>query len=994
MARSVNPQRDRAASADRAGRRLWRGLEELADAPDFRQMLEREFPALTAVNPTLGRREALKLMGASFALAGLAGCDGEPDEHAIPYVEAPEFIVPGEAKHYATATVMGGYAQPVIGETHVGRPTKLEGNPEHPASLGATDAFTQAAVLGLYDPERSRSPRYLGRAASWNSLESALVSAAARLDATGGAGFRLLTGASTSPTLARQIDEMMRAWPKARWHMFEPVSQDLRLEATRLAFGRPLDRHLRLDEAAVVVALDDDLLGPGPFQTHHGRMWAARRMAFQEGEAESRLLVAEPTPSLTGVRAGRRHSVRPERIGGILAAIAAELGVGAAPTALPDADRAFAAEAAEGLDRHRGRGLLTVGAEYATEAQALALAVNERLGNLGRTIVFTEPVRALPPDGARSLEVLAEDMAEGRVSALAILDANPVYTTPAGIDFGALMDRVEFKVHAGMHFNETAAHADWHLPLLHELDSWSDARAVNGLATVIQPLVRPFFGGRSRHVAMELLRGNLNTADYDIVRRTWAEAFGDTFEERWAEALLRGFVADSAPAVVETGEVRPVSAAEPAEAPEGLTAVFRPDPCVWDGSFTTNAWLQETPKPLTKVTWDNVVMVAPALADELGLENGNAVEVEVAGRHVTGPVWAMPGQDRHTVALFLGYGRGFAGEIAEGLGYDAYQVRPAERPWQASGVRLRPAGFDWALANTQLHFAMEGFDFVRTVTPEELHGPDPRQKEEVSRHGEQKRPPTLYPHYEYESPSWGMSIDLDLCIGCNACVVACVAENNIPVVGKEQVGMGREMHWLRVDRYYEGDAHDPSMYFQPVPCMHCEKAPCEMGCPVNATVHSPDGLNLQIYNRCIGTRTCSSYCPYKVRRFNWYDYTNDEPEPVHAVRNPEVTVRSRGVMEKCTYCIQRISTARIEAKTEERPIRDGEVMTACQQACPTQAIVFGDISDPDTKVSRRKASERDYSLLEEVNTWPRTTYLSRVERPHEPQKRGKEKKKA
>lgn len=964
--------------AGRRGRSLWRGLDEIADPPELRRRIEAEFPSL-ASRFDITRREILKLLGAPLALAGLGGCKAEADQRAVPYVEAPEFMIPGRPEYYATAVIMAGHAQPVLGKTHVGRPIKLEGNPDHPASLGATDPFTQAALLGLYDPDRSQAPRHLDRPVAWSDFDAAMVALAAQLHAREGEGFRLLTGATTSPTLARQIAEMNRRLPQARWHSFNPAGEELRLEAARLVFGRPLERHLALDAAEMTVAFDDDILGPGPRQTHHARMWSARRLAFQNGEGACLLHVAEGAPSITGVRAAERLIASPLRTGPLVQALAAAFGLGPPPAALSECEQAWTERTAERLAHHRGRSIVTVGAQYAPEIQALALRINDRLGNLGRTIRFTEPLQPISPDGRRSLEALAEDMQAGRVTTLAMIGVNPVYTAPADLGFADLMSRVELAVHAGLHRDETAALSHWHLPLQHDLESWSDARAVSGHVTVLQPLVRPFYNVRSPHVVLETILGNLGASDHGLVRETWRAAWGGSFEERWTRTLLRGFIEESTPPEVMPNITNADITIPPEPEAEGLVLVFQPDSSIWDGTFGNNAWLQELPDPLTKMTWGNVVAISPALASELGIASGDEVRLTLDGREVRGPAWVMPGQEERTVTVTLGYGREAVGQALEGLGYDAYRIRLSDRPWLATGVSIEPTGKHEPLATTQLHFAMEDFDFVRTVPPADLEASAPPLHEPEAEPAPSARAPSFYPDHDYDSPSWGMSIDLDTCIGCNACVVACIAENNIPMVGKKEVANGREMHWLRVDRYHEGDPADPRMHFQPVPCMHCEKAPCEMGCPVNATVHTPDGLNAQVYNRCIGTRTCSSFCPYKVRRFNWFDFTGDDPPELQAMRNPDVTVRDRGVMEKCTYCVQRISAARITAKIEGRPIRDGEVQTACQQACPTEAIIFGDVIDPDTKVSRRKASSRDYSLLEEANTWPRTTYLARID---------------
>jgi len=956
----------------KSGRTFWRSLDELAGTEDFRRFLEAEFPSIAPDAGSVNRRALLNIMGASLAMAGLAGCGGETDEEALPYVVAPENVIPGNPKWYATSVTFGGYAQPVLGKTHTGRPVKLEGNPDHPAAKGATDAFTQAALIGLYDPDRTKAPLHLGRATTWSTFDAAIREQAEKLDGTKGQGLRLLTGAVSSPTLQRQIGDLLRRWPNARWHAFEPAQETTRRDASRQVFGEPLDWHLRLDKAAVIVALDDDLLGPGPRQVHHGRMWSERRQAFHNGKAACTLLVAEPTPSLTGTMATERLVVPHARIAILLAAFAQALGLQSGVQApLDEAAKAFAEHALERCRRNPGAALISVGAQHAAELQALALLVNERLGALGNTLGFTDPVIAEPPDGSASLEALVSDMSRGQVGTLLILDCNPAYTAPVDLDFADVIERVPLRLHAGLHHDETAALCHWHLPLQHDLEAWTDARAVDGTVGIIQPLVRPFYDVRSKHVLLENIAGRFDATDRDLVQATWRTAWGQDFDARWRDTLYRGFIPDSVlPEKAPTFNTNPITLPQPPKA-DGLTVLFRPDPTIWDGRFANNAWLQELPKPIGKIVWGNAVFIAPALAGKLEVENGNEVRVSQDGAAVTGPVWIVPGQEPDTIVLTLGYGRRISGEDIGGgllheLGYDATPLRRAAGPWALAGAEIAVTGNHQDIASTQYHSAMDGYDFVRTVS-----APDEQA-------AEKKKQPSFYPNRKWDSPSWGMSVDVDLCIGCNACVVACMAENNIPVVGKELVAMGREMHWLRIDRYHEGDPADPAMYFQPVPCMHCEQAPCEMGCPVNATTHSPDGLNQQIYNRCIGTRTCSSFCPYKVRHFNWFDYTADDPPETQAARNPDVTVRQRGVMEKCTYCVQRIREAQISAQKDGRILVDGDVRTACQQACPTQAISFGDVIDPESAVSRRKASPRDYTLLEEVNTRPRTTYLARI----------------
>src|SRR5579883_2883001 len=905
------------------------------------------------------RRSLLKAMAASLAMSGTAG-RARADERALPYVNAPEFVVPGKPKWYATPVFFAGYIQPVLGKSYVGRPVKLEGNPDHPASGGATDIFMQAALLGLYDPARSQTPLQNGQPTSWAAVERMMAEQHAKLDERQGDGLRLLTGTVTSPTLARQIGTLLKQWPKARWSMCEPVNDDNRAAAVSKVMGRTLDMRLHLDRADVVISFDDDLLGPGPRQLVQAKAWGDRRRAWHQGGTPSRLFVAEPSLTATGTTASDRLIASPLRMAPLLQALLARFGLSpiAAP-GLTEAEQNWLSDVVAALDKASGRALISLGAHHPPQLHAATLLLNDRLGAVGTALDFIDPIVA---QGAASIGELMDDMAAGQVTDLITLDTNPAYSVGG---FSPLLEKVPFRLHAGMYVDETAQTSHWHVPLLHELESWSDGRAVDGTTGIVQPLVRPLYEGRPLHVVLDRWLGGTNN-DHDIVRATWNDAWGKDFEERWRSALVAGFVAGSAP--------NPVSAAIanrdiPIESPshsQDLIVDIRPDPTIWDGRFACNAWLQETPKPISKVTWDNIVLLSPRLARERNIVDGAELRIDVNGRSITGPAWIAPGQDPNTLTLTLGYGQERPGTLPHGLGYNAVDLLERGSGFLLVGAGLTPTGRHQLIATTQPEQAMDGFDFVRTVT--EPHAAIERTAPQAS----------FYPERKWDSPSWGMSIDLDLCIGCNACLVACVAENNVPMVGKELVSEGRVMHWLRIDHYHEGDPEAPDSSFQPVPCMHCEQAPCEMGCPVNATVHSPDGLNLQVYNRCIGTRTCSAYCPYKVRRFNWFEYTGGDPESIRAMRNPEVTVRSRGVMEKCTYCIQRISAARIAAKIAGQPVRDGEVVTACQQACPTEAIVFGDVTDPDSAVSRRKAGPRNYSLIEDANTRPRTTYLARV----------------
>ena len=958
--------------AGKTGRRFWRSLEELHGTDAFRQFIDREFPSLSSLNIGIHRRSLLKILGASLALAGLSACKGEEDETALPYVNAPENVTVGVAKGFATATTFAGYAQPVLGKTFTGRPVKLEGNPDHPVSRGATDAFTQAALLGLYDPGRSQTPLHLGKPADWAAFDVQLAQKASEFDKRDGEGLRLLTGPSSSPTFLRQIAAMMKRWPKARWHVCDPIAANEQRAATSIVFGRPLVPHPAFDEAETVVSLDDDFLGPGAAQTRNARLFADRRRMRQTGNGKCRLFVAEPTPSVTGTVADDRFVASPASVERLLSAIGKQVGVaGLANADLSERERQWSDVVARALTESHSRALLLVGSSYSADAQALGFLINEKLGSLGTTLRFSDPILADPPDGAHSLATLVDDIGKDKVSTLVIVGTDPAYMAPADLQFRQALQKVELRIHAGLHVDETASLCHWHVPLQYDLESWGDARAVDGSVSLIQPLVKPFYDVRAASVVVQNLMGR-SANDRDLVEDTWREAWGAEFDDRWRSSLNRGYVEGSAPQLfvppVVNRTIRPPTTSA---AGDKLVVVVRPDPGVWDGTLSENAWAQETPRPLTKITWGNVILLGPKLASEKGLKNGDELRLATNGVSISGAAWILPGQEERTLTVTLGYGRRMKDSIAEGLGYDAYALRRSDGLWHIADVSIEATGKQLSVATTQLHQAIDGFDFVRTVDVAQLGTANKSEPKPAQ--------PSLYPDMPKSDPSWGMSIDLDLCIGCNACVTACQAENNIPVVGKDLVIEGREMHWLRIDHYYEGDVEEPKSYFEPVPCMHCEQAPCEMGCPVNAAVHSIDGLNLQVYNRCIGTRTCSSYCPYKVRRFNWFDFTKNDPEPVQAMRNPDVTVRSRGVMEKCTYCVQRIAEARIVADKEGRPIRDGEIVTACQQACPSQAIAFGNVADPNSTVSRRKAGMRDYDLLEDANTRPRTTYLARIE---------------
>jgi MoCo/4Fe-4S cofactor protein with predicted Tat translocation signal len=984
----------RRAGDSSGGRRWWRSLEELAETPQFLEFLHREFPEQASEwSDPEGRRQFLKIMGASLALAGLTACTRQPEEKVVPYVKQPEQVVPGRPLFFATAVTDGGYAKGVLVESHLGRPTKIEGNPEHPASLGATDLFGQAAVLDLYDPDRSQTLTYLGEIRPWAAFLAAMRSAMEAQRPFGGAGMRFLTGTITSPALAKQLEDLLAEFPAAKWHQWEPAGLDNVRAGTELAFGEPLEVRYHLDKADVVLTLDADFVGSGPGRVRSIREFTARRRLAPGQSSLNRLYVIESTPSLTGALADHRLAVKPSEVEGLARAVAAAVGLpaqGGSPSH-PE----WVGPLVRDLQAHLGACLVMAGEAQPPAVHALAHALNERLGAVGQTVSYGAPVVARPVNQLASLTDLAADMEAGKVALLVIVGINPVYTAPSDLAFAQRLEKVAVRVHLGQHRDETGERCHWHVPEAHPLETWSDARAFDGTATILQPLIAPLYGGKSAHELLAAFTPRPERTSHEIVRAYWAAQLpGGDFDRAWRRALHDGLVAEPAreprAAFVRPGDwTRPT----PAPAAQALEISFRPDPTVHDGRFANNGWLQELPKPLTKLTWENAALLSPADAERLAVRveatsSGtwtDVLELRYRGRTVKAPAWVLPGHPDGAVTVHLGYGRTRAGRVGTGQGFDAYALRTSDALWFGSGLEVVRTGERTIVANTQEHWSIDVAEAVEQRHP--IRAVDlvqyQRDPHVLQAMGHDPDPATtLYPPYKYEGHAWGMAIDLNACVGCNACVVACQSENNIPVVGKEQVARGREMHWIRIDRYYSGPPESPQAVHQPLLCMHCENAPCEVVCPVAATVHSDEGLNDMVYNRCIGTRYCSNNCPYKVRRFNFFLYNDWNTESLKLQRNPDVTVRSRGVMEKCTYCVQRIQKARIDAGSEGRSIRDGEITTACQQACPGEAIVFGDVNDPKSRVSQLKANPRNYGLLTDLNTRPRTTYLGMVRNPN------------
>jgi MoCo/4Fe-4S cofactor protein with predicted Tat translocation signal len=971
----------RARLAGTEGKQYWQSLDELSETPEFRALVQREFPAQASewFDPK-GRRGFLKLMGASIALAGATACTRQPDELLVPYVRQPEEIIPGRPLYFATAMSLGGIATGLLAESHVGRPTKLEGNPEHPSSLGATDLLAQGSILTMYDPDRSRAVTYLGEVRPWSSFSSAMQTVLGEVRALGGTGLHFLTETVTSPTLAAQFAGVLAAIPGAKWHQWDPISPDGVHQGGQLAFGAPVHVHYKLDAAQVVVALDADLFGAGtPGNVRYARDFASGRRVRRAKAEMNRLYVAEPTPTPTGSIADNRLPIKASQVDAVARAVLAGVAGGAPASLGSEALDAFVRAAVQDLSAARGRGIVAVGARQPAEVHAVAHAINHALGNIGTTVIVTDPFTPNAASQMDGLKTLVNDLNAGTVRLLVILGSNPVYTAPADLKFGEALRKAQTRVHAGLFDDETASQCHWHVNSTHFLEEWSDARAHDGTVSIVQPLIAPLYGGKSFHEILAVFSDRPERTGYDLVREYWQAQpamAGDTFDKAWRKVVHDGVIAGTALPPKAVGA--PATPASPAAPAGAFEVAFAADPTIHDGRFANNGWLQETPKPMTKLTWDNAVLMSPATAQKLNVANGDYVAVTVGGRSVNGPAWIQPGHVADAVTVYLGYGRTRAGRIGTGIGYDAYQLRATSAPSFAGG-EVRRTGDSILLASTQGHHSMEGRAIIRAGSLEEYHhAPDFAQHMAHT----PAKDMTMYPPYEYAGYAWGMAIDQTVCTGCTACVVACVAENNIPVIGKEQVLRGREMHWIRIDRYFEGSPENPGIYHQPMLCQQCENAPCEVVCPVAATVHSSEGLNDMVYNRCVGTRYCSHNCPYKVRRFNFLLYSDWNTPSFKLQRNPDVSVRSRGVMEKCTYCVQRINEARQDAKVAGRTVRDGDVRTACQQACPTDAIVFGDINDPESRVSQLKAEAHNYGLLADLNTRPRTTYLAAIRNPN------------
>lgn len=962
----------------------WRSLEEFAG----------HAPSESGIRIGFSRRDFLRVMGASLALAGVAGCR-RPIEKIVPYLSQPEEVVLGVPAYYATAMPFGLDAYGVVVESHEGRPTKIEGNPLHPSTLGGSNAFMQASILGMYDPDRSKQVLQFNETKElaefvefWRGLETTYLD-------SGGKGLAVLSESFSSPTLSKLRQEFVQRFPEAIWATYEPVTDENAFKGIELAAGKPYCAICNYSKAKVILALDSDFLLMESNSIAHARAFIQGRRMASENDSMNRLYVAESAYTVTGAMADHRIPMPGSHIGAYLAAVILELEAQGVTTGLEDVlrgsdtegyDRNLLGSIANDLFSHKGECLIVAGRRQPPIVHAVVMVLNHVLENVGAAVNYAEITDTALPDRG-GLEELTRKMAQGDISTLLIIGGNPVYDAPVDLEFAELLKKVDHTVHLSHYEDETSQAMEWHLPRAHFLETWGDCRAGDGTLSMIQPLIEPLYGGKSEFELLNLLATGTDKRGYEIVRQTWRNILtGGDFEMQWRRVLHDGVLRHSAltPAKVEI-RIRAVSD-HLAEHPISKTAfdrshlemVFRADHKVFDGRFANNAWLQELPDPITKLVWDNAALISPHLSEELDVRNGDNVRLHLGGRDLEIPVWIVPGQADYSVTVPLGYGRRKVGRVGDSTGFNAYRLRTSDAADFPSGVTLTKLGKQYPLATTQHHHRMEGRPLVLSATLEEYQKHPDFVKEVVETPDLQ----SLWKEHQYqEGYQWGMAIDLNACIGCNACVVACQCENNVQVVGKRQAGYGREMHWLRVDRYFDGDPRNPKMLFQPIPCQHCEMAPCEQVCPVAATNHDKEGLNVMVYNRCIGTRYCSNNCPYKVRRFNFFNYVKSLPETVKMAQNPDVTVRSRGVMEKCSYCLQRINRAKIQAKREGRLIKDGEIMTACQQACPTAAIIFGNILDAVSMVRSKKESKRNYQILVDYNTRPRTSYLAKLRNP-------------
>ncbi|MBE0642475.1 MAG: TAT-variant-translocated molybdopterin oxidoreductase [Bacteroidetes bacterium] len=991
----------------KTGKDYWLSLRDKADTPEYRALVEREFPEGTVeLASSMNRRTFLTLMGASMALAGLTSCR-RPEEEIVPYVSKPEEITLGNALQYATSMPLGTENYSLLVQAREGRPVKIMGNALDAHTGTASNVWANASILGLYDPDRSQMALANGAESSVQAFVGAWTPLFAKYAANSGAGLALLVQPFASPTLQRQLEAFRTAFPAAIVATWDAVSDANQFAGHGSAFGRPLRAVYDFTEADIVLALDADPFGTEYAAFENARGFAERRRVEKPDDSMNRLYVVEPSLTQTAALADHRLRLAAGRIpsftASLLHAMAARgLAVPASLLAAAPADKsidtAWIDAVAEDLLAHRGRGLVIAGRGQDAFMHALVAVINSLLGNNGSTVRYTAQPFANESDPA-SLSALTAAMNASKVETLIVLGGNPVFDAPADLDFRGALTNVGTTVHVGLHRDETALACGWHVPLRHYLEAWGDISSLHGQLGVIQPLIEPLYAdGISDAEMLALLAGGTLQKGFDLVKATWQQLTPGLTDRAWRGILHDGLLPREivfeapAPSIDAVAAVlKPALFTAPALSADNMEVTFRLSPAVHDGRFANNGWLQEFPDPVTKLTWDNAALMSRSTANALGLNDGDLVRLNCAGRETPMPVWVMPGQAEFCVTVTLGYGRKNGGRVGTGAGFNAYRLRTSKALFHATQLTVGPAFSTVPMACVQDHHGLDLEKMAREGVQERL----PQLYREATLEEYQKDPEfakervempvlrSMWKDHEYkEGHQWGMSIDLNACIGCGACTIACQSENNIPVVGKKMVLNGREMHWIRIDRYFSGEDDNPGVRIMPVGCQQCEMAPCEQVCPVAATSHDEEGLNVMTYNRCIGTRYCSNNCPYKVRRFNFYNYTKDMPETVQMAQNPEVTVRFRGVMEKCTYCTQRITIGKIAAKRDGRALKDGDITPACEQTCPTGAIVFGDINDPESRVAKEKQRDRDYALLGELNLRPRTTFLARLRNPN------------
>ncbi len=1002
--------------------KMWRSLGELENTPDFQEWLHREFPRGADIYEDSGysRRDFMKLLGASMALAGvgLTGCR-RPESYLVPFTQTAEFTIPGKNLYYATAMPTRLGTMPLIATTVDGRPIKLEGNPLHPASNGGTDGFAQASVLDLYDPHRSKNFLQAGEVSTPEAFAE-FIAAVRQAHQADGQGLAFLVQADNSPTRARLRQSLLAEFPNLTWAEYEPLGNSLYEQAVGAAYGPGICTQPNFQAADRILALDSDFLNCGETGISFARGFSARRAPKQDGGKMNRLYCLESTYSLTGGMADHRLAVPASQIAAAAAAIGSKVlekinhpglravwqTLAAPPT---EVDPAWIEACADDLVAHSGSSLVVVGPQQPLAVQILGLALNEALGARGRTLIFRQgPIEPTPA----SIGDLAQRMRAGQISTLFILGGNPAYNAPADLNFAELLKQVPQTIHHGLFEDETSKLCSWHVPAAHYLEFWSDGFTPDGTLTSVQPMILPLWNGVSELEIYHALLGQPAPEGPALVQQTFATRTGlagEAFQLAWNDFLRQGFLPDSAFPIAEapfqTAPAVSAIQASPLLPVAGEELVFLQSSSVDDGRYANNSWLQETPDFVTKLTWDNALLVSPADAKRLRIQDGSLVEVTAGDRSLRTAAIIAPGQAEGSFAIALGYGRQNVSALMDNVGFDAYPLRTAKSPRFTTGVTVKSLGEKYTLARTQEHQSMEGRDLFREG-PLEVFEKNPRFPMEMSEFAH-LTPLVQQGHQLFKNDfltakeQWAMTIDLNVCTGCNACLVACRAENNVPVVGKDQVRRGREMAWIRIDRWFAGEPEAPEMLPQAILCQQCENAPCETVCPVNATVHSEDGLNLMAYNRCIGTRYCANNCPWKVRRFNFFDY-NERPldqlywgpvakkgmaESLKMVKNPNVTVRMRGVMEKCTFCIQRIEEAKIARLVEAGPRNKNDVpvgpfQVACQQACPADAITFGNQNDPASAVAKLREDERGYTMFTYINARPRITYLARIKNPN------------